>query len=103
MNFDIGNYVGSKWFKSLLTGDKSKYNINENIIDSVSFNQSTKSISLILDSICFQNSTKIIQIKDELYKAALKNKYFWDKPLFRDQTHLSVHGAIIACEKAMKY
>jgi peptidoglycan/LPS O-acetylase OafA/YrhL len=103
MNFDPGIYVGSKRFKSLFTGNKLKYNINENIIDSVSFTQSTKSISLILDSLCLQNSTKIIQIKDELYKAALNNKYFWDKPLFVDQTHLSVHGAIIACEKAMKY
>lgn len=103
MNIDPGIYVGSKRFKSLLTGNNSKYNINKNIIDSVSFTQSTKSISLILDSLCIQNSTKIIQIKDELYNAALKNKYFWDKPLFVDQTHLSIHGAIIACEKALKY
>jgi peptidoglycan/LPS O-acetylase OafA/YrhL len=103
MNIDPGIYVTSKKFKSLLTGNKSKYNINKNIIDRVYFSQSSKSISLILDSLCLQNSTKIIQIKDELYKAALKNKYFWDKPLFLDKTHLSIHGSIIACEKAMKY
>jgi hypothetical protein len=103
MNFDPGIYIVSKRFKNLLTGNKSKYNMNENIIDSVSFAQSTKTISLILDSLCFHNSTKIIQIKDELYMAALKNNYFWDKPLFLDKTHLSIHGSIIACEKAMKY